>query len=141
MAQSTERDQTVAPAAESFPPGWYRAGQELRWWDGGNWTPHTRPFPQTPQSTPEVSSEATKTTSRKFPHWRKMTWALIVWTVIMVTWMIGGSVSAQKGCDPNYQGACNTGTAIGVGLLIGLWFLGFVVLSLIWFMTRSKRSD
>jgi hypothetical protein len=30
------------------------------------------------------------------------------------------------------------GTGIGVALVIFLWFFGFVVLSIIWFMTRRK---
>ena len=34
--------------------------------------------------------------------------------------------------------ASDVGTGIGVALIVFLWFLGFVVLSLAWFMTRRK---
>lgn len=82
------------------------------------------------------------------PHWRKMTWVLIIFTVIMFAWMIGGGVSAGNSCNDvagHYQNAkqagCEAGTAIGVGALFGLWFFGFVVLSFIWLMTRPKGRD
>ncbi len=30
------------------------------------------------------------------PHWRKMTWAIIVWSVVMAVWIVGGFVSADN---------------------------------------------
>lgn len=71
---------------------------------------------------------------------RKMTLALWAWTIGCVVWAVAGGSStncAQYG-DPNYQTGCQAGTAIGVGLIIGLWFIVFVVLSLIWFMTKPN---
>jgi hypothetical protein len=80
------------------------------------------------------------------PHWRKMTWVLIIFTVVMFAWMIGGAGAAD--CEElrgQYQQAketgCEAGTAIGVGLIFVLWVLGFLVLSLIWFMTRPRGRD
>jgi hypothetical protein len=52
----------------------------------------------------------------RFLHWRKMTWAILLWSGAMLTWLAG--------------------TEPGVALGALLWFLGFVVLSLIWFMSR-----
>lgn len=82
------------------------------------------------------------------PHWRKMTWVLIIFTVIMFAWMIGGGISAGSSCNDvagQYQNAkqagCEAGTALGVGALFGFWFFGFIVLSLIWFMTRPRGRD
>jgi hypothetical protein len=85
-------------------------------------------------------------------RWRKMTWTLWVWTTIMFIWMIGGAATANnaKHCATDSavvsgiltQHQCteasNAGTGIGVGLVFFLWFLGFVVLGLVWFMTRRK---
>jgi len=72
---------------------------------------------------------------------RKMTWALIIWSALMALWAIVGGSHAASTCNTTsqaYNTGCQAGTAIGVGLIIGLWFIGFVVLSLIWFMTKPK---
>ena len=51
-----------APAAP--PPGWYPdpyGPPALRWWDGAQWTPQTRPLPQpeqAPQSPPTGAYDA-----------------------------------------------------------------------------------
>lgn len=84
-------------------------------------------------------------------RWRKMTWVLNIWNVIFLIWLIVGiSDRPSKNCatDPDVlngiiskhtcQAASDTGTGVGVALIIFLWFLGFVVLSLVWFMTRRK---
>jgi hypothetical protein len=86
----------------------------------------------------------------KINKWRKMTWALIVWTVLIGVWMIAGASDASgvsEECKRDVTlGAklCNdaqdAGTAIGVTLVGFLGFLGFVVLSLIWLMSRPKRE-
>jgi hypothetical protein len=78
-----------------------------------------------------------------FPRWRKMTWAIIVWCVLILVWMVGGAASnecGQERTDLN-QSACEAGTGIGVALVGFLGFLGFVFLSLIWFMTRPKGRE
>lgn len=84
---------------------------------------------------------------RIIPRWRKMTWVLLIWTGLMTVWIIGGATSADtadKDCGTLSQASCegaqDAGTAIGVGLLIFLWFLGFIVLSLIWFMSRPRDA-
>lgn len=40
-----ERDATGRPLPG---PGWYRQGDLLRWWDGGEWSGATRPLPAAP---------------------------------------------------------------------------------------------
>jgi hypothetical protein len=74
---------------------------------------------------------------------RKMTWVLWAWTAIFAVWIIAGIADrASKNCPPDDQlciNASDAGTSIGVGLVFFLWFIGFVVLSLIWFMTRPQR--
>jgi hypothetical protein len=73
-------------------------------------------------------------------RWRKMTWVLNIWNVIFLIWVIAGvSERASETCAPGDDlcvSASDAGTAIGVTLIIGLWFIGFLVLTLIWFMTR-----
>ena len=86
---------------------------------------------------------------RGFPHWRKMTWALIIWSLLIVVWVVGGVIhnettTVQQCINDGVLGqrtchdAVNAGTGIAVMLVIGLGFIGFVVLSLIWLMTRPR---
>ena len=90
---------------------------------------------------------------RRFvPRWRKMTWVLNVWNVVFLVWVIGAIASRpSKNCatDPDVlkgimskhacETASNVGTGLGVTALIVFWFLGFIILSLIWLMSRPKH--
>jgi lysylphosphatidylglycerol synthetase-like protein (DUF2156 family) len=74
-----------------------------------------------------------------------MTWVLIVWSVVMAIWIIGGITSAGSSNDcahQTYRGACEAGSTAGTGIaavaLWFIWFFGFLILSLIWFMSRPK---
>jgi hypothetical protein len=66
---------------------------------------------------------------------------------LFLIWIIAGtSDRPSKDCKADAIlsksdciAASDAGTAIGVGLIIFLWFLVFVVLSIIWFMTRPKQ--
>lgn len=79
---------------------------------------------------------------------RKMSWAIIVWTVIFAIWAIAGAASndcgSQKGDQflsaHDAQAACAAGTGIGVALIFVLWFIGFIILSILWFLTRNRNS-
>ena len=76
----------------------------------------------------------------KLPRWRKATWALIVWSVLIIAWVILGVTSrncGDKDCVLQ-QTACDIGTSVGVVVIVGLGFMGFVVLSLISLMSRPK---
>lgn len=78
--------------------------------------------------------------------WRKMTWTLIAANVLMAAWTIGAAAQGATDdveCGPGLtQAECDTvadvGSSIGVGLLVALWFVVFVVLALVWFMTRPR---
>jgi hypothetical protein len=76
-----------------------------------------------------------------------MTWTILLFTALMAAWAIGGAATADNaaqcandtvlGADTCTQ-ARNAGTGIAVVLIFVLWFVGFIVLSLIWFMSRPK---
>jgi hypothetical protein len=80
-----------------------------------------------------------------------MSWVLFIWTVIFAVWMIGGVASANnaENCARDSGGlsvqtctdASNVGTGIGVALIFMLWFLGFLVLSLVWLMSRPRHRQ
>jgi hypothetical protein len=82
--------------------------------------------------------------------WRKMTWTLLVFNGLMLIWAISAGASASgtstECLNDTVLGAetCNDAQDIGAGIavvMIGvLWFVGFIVLSLIWFMTRPKEE-
>jgi lysylphosphatidylglycerol synthetase-like protein (DUF2156 family) len=87
----------------------------------------------------------------KRPHWRKMTWVILAWCILMAVWIIGAIASAdtsdcareatQYFSRHTCEDASNAGTGIGVVILWFVWFFGFIVLSLIWFMTRPKGRE
>ena len=87
----------------------------------------------------------------KRPHWRKMTWVLIVWCAIILLWAIAGGASSANDCShqtgsaflsaQSAKNACDAGTSIGVALILLIGFFGFVFFALIWFMTRPKGRD
>ena len=79
----------------------------------------------------------------KRPRWRKMTWVLIVWCVLILAWAIGGGAANNCGeeADELSRSACEAGTGIGVAIILFIGFVGFVFFALIWFMTRPKTRD
>lgn len=97
-------------------------------------------------------SEAKSGGRRWFPRWRKMTWTILAWNALILVWIVsaaGGSGESVDECVADSGGiltrrdcqeAVDAGTGIGVFLILVLWALVFVVLALVWFMTRP-RSD
>lgn len=51
----------------------------------------------------------------RFLHWRKMTWAILLWSVAMTAWLIAGG-------------------AVVTSFL--LWSFGTVLLTVVWFVSR-----
>jgi hypothetical protein len=78
---------------------------------------------------------------------RKMSWAIVIWTALFVLWAFSGMSAVADNCvgmTGSDLDLCNAGTGIGAGIglfLIGsIWFVGFIVLSIVWFMTRPKDA-
>lgn len=77
---------------------------------------------------------------------RKATWALLIFNVLMLIWVIAGIASASghaTNCGTLDQTTCdaarNVGTGIGVSALLIFWFMGFVVLGIVVLATRPQR--
>ena len=81
------------------------------------------------------------------PKWRKMTWGIVIWTAIFVVWAASGVGAVSNRCDglagtalTNCQAATAVGGGIGLSVLFFLWFIGFIVLAIVWFMTRPRHN-
>lgn len=78
------------------------------------------------------------------PHWRKMSWVIVLFNVLMVIWIISALASApgashcgtlsQQTC----QDAANVGTGIGVITLLILWVIVDILLSIVWLVTKPR---
>lgn len=76
------------------------------------------------------------------PRWRKATWALVIWTALIVLWIgtgLGSVGDLPAGSEAEEAGRA-IGAGIGVTFILILWFLGFIVLGLIWLMSRPKDN-
>jgi len=70
----------------------------------------------------------------RFPRLRKMTWLIYAWSTFCLVWIIQIGASHQHGVNDH------AAAGIAGSLVIVIWFMGFIVLSLIWFMTRPKEK-
>lgn len=72
-----------------------------------------------------------------------MTWLINVTNAIFLIWIISAIASRPStDCPPGDDlcaDASDLGTSIGVGIVLILWFIVFVVEVLVWFMTRPQR--
>jgi hypothetical protein len=84
----------------------------------------------------------------KRPHWRKMSWVVIIWCAIIVIWAVAGGVSSANDCANQHgnaymsaqtvKNACDAGAGLGIAAILFIGFMGFLFFSLIWLMTRPK---
>jgi rubredoxin len=75
---------------------------------------------------------------------RKATWALLIWTALMLIWLIAGVGGTDCSAHGQFANAKESGCEAGAGIaavgIIVIWFLGYIPLGIIWFASRpSKR--
>jgi hypothetical protein len=88
---------------------------------------------------------------KRFPQWRRMTWAIVFWIGAMVTWGIhAASTSSTVVADCAADGAvkagdmtqrdcvfqASIGIEFGVVTIAAVGFVGLLVLGALWFMSR-----
>ena len=87
----------------------------------------------------------------RFLHWRKMTWAIVVWSGVAVSWLVVSAVAGRgtaAGCAVDSAGLatsaltkqeCIEAAAGGLRLVAVplVWLIGVAVLSFLWFETRA----
>lgn len=84
-----------------------------------------------------------------FIHWRKMTWALLLWGVVMTAWAVYSAGGTSPGCASDFGATsqfvtrqdCLAASSNGVGGSAVLWIValglaGGAVLGILWFMSR-----
>ncbi len=77
-------------------------------------------------------------------RWRKMSWVIILFTVVMVA-LLAGSIGTEAECPAGvtncaaYQAGRDVGSGIAAVFLFFVWLVGFFVLAVIWFMTRGRH--
>jgi hypothetical protein len=114
----------------------------------------TQTIDQTPP--PPAAWQAPEPPAQPKKKMRKLSWAIIIFNVIMALWIVGGTISAAHGANcatetgstylsqTDAQSACEAGTAIGAGIAVfGLLFLTMmvdVILGVIWFVTRKNHQ-
>lgn len=107
-----------------------------------------------PQSHPENfgAQPADRSPRRGLLHrgWRKITWVLIAWSTLVV---VGGLALAGHASN-QYSSACQNSLGDGslcqqvgnqaasdqFGHILKIGVVGFVILSIIWFMTRPRSA-
>ena len=79
---------------------------------------------------------------------RKFTWFFLAVQVLFLIWVIAGIASGSgqpSDCGGLDAQTCNdasdTGTAIGVFLVVGLWAFFDVILGIIWLVTRKRQPQ
>lgn len=77
----------------------------------------------------------------RLPRWRKATWAIVIWSAVILIWAIAGGSTANCGSESTElnRSACEAGAGIGVALILLVGFFGFVFLAFIWLMSRPKN--
>lgn len=78
------------------------------------------------------------------PHWRKMTWFIVIVNALFLVWIITGVASVAdecKGLSGDELEICEAGTAIGAGIgvtvILVLWVIVDLILGVLWLVTRS----
>lgn len=78
---------------------------------------------------------------------RKAMWAILVWTVLMGVGILAAALNIGRDCvglTGSDLTACQADAwirgGIGLTLLLFLWFVGFVPLAIVWFVSRPKEN-
>lgn len=77
------------------------------------------------------------------PHWRKMTWAVLIFNAIMLIWLITSLTASTKGsCNgltvSECAGVSDVAHTAVAGIQIVLWVLGDLILGVLWLVTKGR---
>ena len=81
------------------------------------------------------------------PEWRKATWALATWNVVMIVWLatamggvgdlscVGEAGAALAVCEAGV----NIGLSLGLSFVPMVWLVGVIAFGLVWLISRPKN--
>src|SRR5688572_5135779 len=79
------------------------------------------------------------------PGWRKGTYIILAFNLLMLIWVVGGASTASgtpTDCGTLSASLCNdaetVGAGIAVALLMTLWVFGDIILGVIWLVTNNR---
>ena len=102
---------------------------------------------------PECSSEVSDTATRclncglrlikpkRSGFGKFVKWVFILFNILMIVWLIAGFSNATEGysrMSEARQAGTAIGTTIGVGLILGIWAAGDIILGMFVFCTRPN---
>ena len=78
------------------------------------------------------------------PHWRKMSWVVLIFNALMVIWLITSLTATTKGgCTGLTVSQCAGVADVAHGAVaviqIVLWLIGDFILGIIWLVTKGNR--
>jgi hypothetical protein len=81
------------------------------------------------------------------PQWRKATWALAIWNVLMILWLataIGGvgdlSCAGETGAALAVcEAGVDIGLSLGLSFVLIVWVIGSIAFGLVWLMSRPRH--
>jgi hypothetical protein len=73
-------------------------------------------------------------------RWRKSTWAVIAWTVVMLAWLVWSVAATASSCRATggTPAECDTYTVIAAAVIGLIWLVGVLPLAGIWYATRAR---
>jgi len=84
---------------------------------------------------------STEKKSRRL-HWRKMTWTVLIFNVLMVIWLVTGLTASTGSCNGLDANTCAAASDVGHGiaatLQIVVWVLGDIILGVLWLVTKGR---
>ena len=72
-------------------------------------------------------------------HWRKSTWTLILWTGLMVVWLVSSVSATARGCADSggHSDDCTAYVGLVGAIILFVGLAGALLLAAVWFATRG----
>jgi hypothetical protein len=87
-----------------------------------------------------ASIEVARTTRRL--HWRKMTWVILTFNLMMVIWLVTSLTASTKDCNGLTAGQCagvaDVAHSAVAAIQIVLWVVGDIILGILWLVTKGR---